>query len=600
MYDIIVQYRQTNQTSIHKFGMESEQENDSSRFDIMYSDDTLIALGKKHNGINYCDLYKGNEYVVFIAGTVLARIHTGKSFFDASDIAAQKRSDELDYSAFKGNFTLFIYHRYSKVLEIFSDPIGLCPVYIGEQDSTVFLSSNLNELKAVNDSIDYTTVLEKLVFTYPITSQSFLRNFEFIEPGTYYRIHRSKIEKTRIFDLNGLLFRNEEKQFRNEDLAEIVNYNVRQSASLVDTPLITLTGGFDGRTIVSSMLRQNLSFHSFSFGRQGGENTQVPLKLAKDFDISYEPVYLDEDYEKNYPFLALKAIEQSDGLSKFERANYSYTTHRLSYLSPILISGLIGGELLGILFNKTDYFNENYFDWIYNGESTNIEGSLKDKGVSQFISKDQLKVFQDSLNERIQEHRDRISWLKQGKYGYLYYLYDLISLGFRRFYGGQIHQERYHYENIPPLFDIDILNYLFSTNFKERYKYSFTNKKIYKLFSRRPQSELIHHNFPGLADKKVDRGFPPKYLLNSAYYPLAFWLLSKRNRSKRVREFTSDRWSKLFYDYLLDKNISLNAFFNQEEIFRYMREYEPNNYNQEFNNLLSIAVWTSTNETYHP
>jgi len=594
MYDIIVQYRQTNQALIHKFGMEPEQENDSSRFDIVFSDDTLFALGKKHIQTNYQDFFRGPEYVIFIVGTVLARIHTGKLFFDASDIAAQKQSYTLDYSAFKGNFTLFIYHRYSKVMEIYSDPIGLCPVYIGEQDSTVFFSSNLNLLKTVNDSVDYTTILEKVVFTYPITSQSFLRNFEFIEPGTYYRIHRSEIEKTRVFDLYGLLFRNKKKQFKDKDLVDIVNYNVRQSASLVDRPLITLTGGFDGRTIVSSMLHQNLSFHSFSFGRQGGENTQIPLKLAKDFGISYEPVYLDEEYAKNYPLLALEAIEQSDGLSKFERANYSYPTYRLKHLSPVLISGLLGGELLGILFNKTDYFNETYFDWIYNGKTLDILGNLSDKAINQFINKDQLQEFQSLMIERIQKHKERIGQLQKDKNGYLYYLYDLISLGFRRFYGGQIHQERYHYENIPPLFDLDILDYLFSTNFKERYKYSFTNKKIYKFLSRKPQSEIIYQNYPGLAAQKVDRGFPPKYLLNPAYYPLSFYLLTRRNRSKKVREFTSDRWSKLFFDFLVNKDIKLDPFFNREEIFRFMREYAPNKYNQEFNNLLSIAIWTST------
>lgn len=592
MYDITIQYKQSNQGTFNNYGFTTEQINDKTRFSYKFIDDRLFVLGKSHQNLTYKDYYEDNLHLVLINGIILARNKTGKLHFNAADIIDLLNTHTFDYDQCKGNFTLFVYNKESQVLEIYTDHFALRPMYFGVKDSSVFISNNLNILKSVDNTIDETTIFEKILFTYPITNQTYLKRFKLLEPGKHYHLVNSSIKEACLFNLQELIFNNTTQNFKYSKFNEIFNFNVRQRAKLDKKPLVTLTGGFDGRTVVASMKEQNIDFHSFSFGRKGGENTEIPLKFCASLNISYEPVYLNEDYERNYSRYAHMAIEQSDGLSPFERANYSYAYTRLRDSSPILLSGLIGGEILGILYLKTDYFNKTYYDWIYDNKQINFIKTLEQKNIKQFVADNVIDKIENELIERIQKRKDLIKNIKKQKDGYLFYLYDLISLGFRRFYGGQMHQERSNYENLLPFFDLDILEYLFSTNFIKRYKHSFSNNKIYKFLSRKPQSKLIQYNYPLLAQKKVDRGFPPKYLLNPLFYPLAYYLFKQRQKNLKGEEFISNQWSEIFYKTLLNEKNNFIDLFKEKEIVSFMKNYKPENYNQEFNKLLSVAIWS--------
>lgn len=595
MYDITIQYKQSNKGVFNNYGFSTEQINDKSQFSYKFINDRLFVLGKSHQNLTYKDYYEDNLHLVLINGIILARNKTGKLYFNAVDIIDLLNTHIFDYDQCKGNFTLFVYNKESQVLEIYTDHFALRPMYFGVKDSSVFISNNLNILKSVDDTIDEMTIFEKILFTYPITNQTYLKRFKLLEAGKHYHIVNSVIKEESLFNLQELIFNNTTQKFKYSKFNEIFNFNVRQRAKLDKKPLVTLTGGFDGRAIAASMKRQNLDFHSFSFGRKGGENTKIPLKFCASLNISYEPVCLNEDYELNYSHFAYKAIEQSDGLSPFERANYSYAYTRLRDSSSILLSGLIGGEILGILYLKTDYFNKTYYDWIYDDKKIELIRALESKGMKQFIANNKIYEIENELIDRIQNRRVLIKNIKKQKNGYLFYLYDLISLGFRRFYGGQMHQERSNYENLLPFFDLDILEYLFSSNFVERYKHSFSNNRIYKFLSRKPQSKLIQYNYPLLAQKKVDRGFPPKYLLNPLFYPLAYFLFSQRQKKPKVEEFISNQWSEIFYKTVLNKKFNPNDLFKEKEIVSFMKNYKPVNYNKEFNNLLSVAIWSDKN-----
>ena len=595
MYDIIIQYKKRSKESFINYGFPTRQIDDKVRFSYKFIDDRLFVLGKSHNNLSYKDYYEDNQHLILINGIILARNKTGRSHFNASDIIYLLNTHTFEYNKFKGNFTLFIYSKKSQDLEIYTDHFALRPMYFGVKDSSVFISNNLSILKSVDETIDETTIFEKILFTYPITNQTYLKRFTLLDPGKHYSIIKSAIKEESLFNLQELVFNNTTQKFKYSKFNEIFNFNVYQRAKLDNKPLVTLTGGFDGRTVVASMKGQNLDFHSFSFGRKGGENTDVPLMLNATLDISYEPVYLNEHYELNYSHFAYKAIEQSDGLSPFERANYSYAFTRLSDSSPILLSGLIGGEILGILYLKTDYFNKTYYDWIYDNKKIELISTLESKGIKQFITNNKIFEIENDLNERIRNRIGLIRNMKNKENGYLFYLYDLISLGFRRFYGGQMHQERSNYENLLPFFDLDILEYLFSTNFIKRYKHSFSGNKIYKFLSRKPQSKLIQYNYPLLAQKKVDRGFPPKYLLNPLFYPLAYYFFKKRKKTLKGDEFISNQWSEIFYKTVLNRKFNSIDLFKEEEIVSFMRNYKPENYNQDFNRLLSMAIWLNKN-----
>jgi hypothetical protein len=255
------------------------------------------------------------------------------------------------------------------------------------------------------------------------------------------------------------------------------------------------------------------------------------------------------------------------------------------------LSGLIGGEILGVLFSKTDFFNEDYYTCFLESKNLDVDKILNEKGVKDFINISDSE--KKELINRIEERKHLLNTAANFGNESLLYMYDLLSMGFRRFYGTQMHQERYQFENLLPFFDLDHLEYLFSTTFKYRYEHSFTNKTYYKFISRKPQARIIKNNFPVLADLPVDRGFKPKHLLNTSYFPWAYFKLYKRNNASRTKEFFSENWSQLLYKDLLNKDFVFNDFCNNHEIKNYLKNYKPIHYNKNINHLLSAVYWAS-------
>ena len=176
-----------------------------------------------------------------------------------------------------------------------------------------------------------------------------------------------------------------------------------------------MTGGFDGRSIVSSLLKYNIPFKAYSFGKPGGENTKVPLRIKEKINVDYEPIYLDKKYEKSYAKFAKEVIYFSDGLSFHERANYLYAFEKLQKYSQHILTGLIAGEILRPIHLRTDYMNQLYYDVFYEGKDLDILGYLENKKIKDFISLNFIKDIKPTLTEKIQKKKKEIENLKKQK-----------------------------------------------------------------------------------------------------------------------------------------------------------------------------------------
>ncbi|MFW5720826.1 MAG: hypothetical protein ACOCWW_00405 [Bacteroidota bacterium] len=593
MFEFIIQYNSENKKAFNSFQLNGDNERHET---FHYKDETISVHTLSHKELNYKQKFENSDKLILVNGIILGRHRTGNSYYDASDIAKQLKENTFDYEKFKGEFTLFIYDKKKQSLNIYTAPIGLKPVYYGSIDSHVYISNDLTLLKQIDTDIDPVTLLEKAIFTYPISDNTYLKRFKFLSPGSQYIFNKNDFKKENTFDIESFVFNTINQKFTYSKFVDLFNQNIKQRTTVVDKPLVTLTGGFDGRAVVSSLLKYKIDFYSYSFGAEEGENTSIPERVSRAAGIKYQPVYLNNNYKNQYPFYAAQAITLSDGMSCFERANYNYVFDKLNYQSPVLLSGLIGGEVLGVLFSKTDYFNEEYYNCFLGNKQFNLNSILKNKQLSEFLNISDSE--HEELLNRIATRQDILNKLSSQYGTKMLYMYDLITMGFRRFYGTQMHQERYQFENLLPFFDLDILEYLFTTDFKQRYKYSFTKQKHYKFINRKPQASIIQQNSPLLANIPVDRGFKPKHLLNMWHYPYAYYKYYLRNKKRKVEEFFSEDWSQLFYYELLNKNIGFDDLFNDEMICAFMEDYKPEHYNHEFNHLLSAALWASNTKKY--
>ena len=545
------------------------------------------------------DFYETHEFVIAIVGKVFYQMAFSDSYYSVN---AEELLNQFSicgkniFKQLKGNFIIAIYNKKEDRLILIKDILGLKYLYYKSENEAFYLSTNLSDFKQVTNKINYAAVIEKILFTYPIGTESYLEDVFMLEQGGILSIEKGNLKKDTYSSINEL-FSNQFPldKFSKQTFLNKFEKSVLQRANVSSKINVSLTGGFDGRSNVAVLLKHNKKFHSYSFGKQGGENTNIPLKVAEKLGLEYEPIFLGDDYESEYAQCALDSVYFSDGISIFERANYIYAMKKLANYSNYNITGLIGGEIFAPVHLKTDYINNTYYDVIYQGLDFSIDALLAEKGITEFINSDitgNKSTLKKVLNN-IETRRNLVNEWKNQEFGWLYYLKDLISLGFRQFYGNQMHLERYYNENLSPFYDVDIMKYIFSTKHVLVYKDAFKSSPLLRRNNRKFQTLIINYFSRELAAIPVDRGYPPVYTTDLRFLLIPYFYYYRRYKRKHLTpEFNTPAWSKILYKVLIsDGNYFSDTFLKNEVITKALEKYNKTDYNKSFNQMLSIAIW---------
>jgi asparagine synthetase B (glutamine-hydrolysing) len=565
---------------------------------ISFTAPKIKISGLRYKGEND-DFYETEDFVIAVIGKVFFKLSIGS---DHTNVSAQEvlnlftSNNEAFIDKLKGNFIITIYNKKDDSVQVIKDQLGLKYLYYKSEKDNFYISTNLNDFKQVSKNINYAAVIEKLLFSYPIGLETYLEEVYMLEEGALLRTNNGRIKK----DNNSIvdeLFNTKQplSKFDKKTFLDIFEISVLLRASVAPEINASLTGGFDGRTNIAVLLNHKKKFHSYSFGKEGGENTKVPLLVASKLKLDYEPIYLDGEFEQNYSQCALDVINFSDGISNFERANYIYAMHKLTEHARYNITGLIGGEIFAPVHLKTDYINDTYYDIIYTGSNFDINKLLLEKGLKEFINDEIInnKLIIEKVNNNIEARRKLVVEWKKEKYDWLYYLKDFITMGFHQFYGNQMHLERYYNENLSPFYDFDVMKYLFSTEHILVFQNAFKDSPLLRRQNRKLQTLIISHFSKAIAEIPVDRGYPPAYTtdIRRLLIPLIFYK-RRFNRKRSDPEFDSPGWSKILYLYLIQNLDFLSSeFLDSQKTILALKKYNSEKYNKSFNQLLSIAIW---------
>ncbi|MCI0473570.1 MAG: hypothetical protein L0Y76_08315 [Ignavibacteria bacterium] len=527
----------------------------------------------------------------FVYGNIFKRNHLQNSFEIPvqSEIMNDIKSDLNNVNKYKGNFIMVLIDTKTENITVLNSQLGIKHAYYYNTGKEFYLSSNLNLIRSVNYEINYGTLLQYLLFTYPVDGSTFLNRVKFLNPGEILK-YRETLHISSYYDIRSMFGKNLIKFDINEYIYRF-NKSVEQKYSSGENVYASFTGGFDGRTIISYLLKSGKDFKTYSFGKKNGENTSVPKSVSDKLKINYSPVYLDEDYEKSYAGNAMKVIYYSDGLSFNERANYIYSFSDLSKSTNCVLSGLIGGETLRPVHLRTDYMNQNYYDLFYANTEQDLGSMLSLKYPYELFGF-RLNDFIDEINDAVDRKKKKIDELKNN-YGYLFYLIDLMQEGFRMYYGTEIHFERYYCENLTPYYDLDLLEYLYSTDYVKIFENAFRHNRIFRWKGQRIYARIIKANYPMLNDYPVDRGYPPGYLLNPLKLAAVPFLYSKRKRNRGDKpDFTEYEWSKYFLKEYLGRDY-YTGFINDNFLKVRVKNYLNDNsgHDSSLTRLVSLQTW---------
>ena len=557
-------------------------------------------------GLSYADddhdLLETESITVCLCGSVFYRMAYDKRI---SSLSAETIWDEFQKRGIgfldivKGNFVIVIVDKKARRVFVAKDQLGLKPLYYRAIDKRLYFSTNLNDFKLLPYEVDKSVVLEHLLFSYPIGSSTFIKEVFSLEGGHYLELTDDGFTKTEYFNVSMLFPDNELLSgFDINHFSELFRNSVVSKAAVSAMPNVTLTGGFDGRTNIAVLLSANKTFNSYSFGKRGGENTEVPINVAQKIGFNYNPVYLEEDYEQEYVKCASDALWFSDGVSRFERANYIFAMKKIAIQSSVNITGLLA-EAYAPVHSKSDYINELYYDLVYCGKKADLSMALTNTGLKEYINPSFFEDGDfDAVKERIDNRRDNFLRHECDRHCWVAYLKDLITLGFPRFYGVQMHLERYFCENLSTFYDIDLLAYLYSTKHLKLFRHAFKNSPFYRINNRKIQSNLIIKYSPALGRIPVDRGYPPSYNLGvkKLMIPLIFFKRERsRKRNSGPKDFDTPRWAQHLFSHMLKDSQSMKCeIIDAVKLIQYLEGYSSIKYDPNLTRLIGLSLWLNS------
>jgi hypothetical protein len=190
-------------------------------------------------------------------------------------------------------------------------------------------------------------LLEYAIFNYPLGENTLLQNVYNLLPGEIIRYKNGFVNKKNYYDISDLITN---KRITEEEAIEKGNFlfNKVVNTLVADKEKISasLTGGFDGRAILSALEFDKKNLLLYSFGIKGSQNISIPIKIAKDLGYNFRPYYLEDEYAVSYPFYASMTCLLTDCLATVQRANYLFVFEDLAKYSDVVLTGIFGSELM--------------------------------------------------------------------------------------------------------------------------------------------------------------------------------------------------------------------------------------------------------------
>jgi hypothetical protein len=263
----------------------------------------------------------------------------------------------IENSDFSGCFSGFLFDKIYRVLKIFSDVSGIYPLYYYHENEDILGGTSLIVLgKIINSEIDLAGVIQRISPPYYVNfgTRTILKDFKQVLPGEMMIVDQYGQNK-KIYDNS--LFSDVsfgETKEKTHELWNILTEDISSSILGFDEINVGLSGGWDSRIVIGSLLNKNVKTTMYTYGLDSNEyevriaeSSSKVLKSNLVFCNTYEnffPVY--EDIYRN-----LKLTEASFVTSWFPVLKNNISSNR----SPIILGDMfevITGKSLVILTSR--------------------------------------------------------------------------------------------------------------------------------------------------------------------------------------------------------------------------------------------------------
>lgn len=533
---------------------------------------------------NISDYYLSKNEIKLI---VFGEVYSNKKFNDLFNIKPHKLTVEEIYDVykkkgntfleyFKGNFNIIIIDEINENLKVFTDKLNVLPLYYAFNTKQLIISSNVSLILQspwVDKSVDKMAIAMQYLFDYMLDDFYFVKGIRRIENAKNICFSKEGVVASNYWDVSNLYHKELMPKRQSLGLlAKQLEDNVALYSIDKERILVSLTGGFDGRTNVALLNnRPKNTFLTYSYGMEGSKQIKVPEDISLKTGIKYKPIYLGEDFLDSYSQNSWLASYFSNGTAPIGFCNIPYAFKKLEHYSDTILTGLFGSEILRPLHNNGIQVNNNSFAIFLSDEyKSNIALALK-KGRDQgFITNE----IDDSIAENLANYFKEKYFEKYSDFDEVTrFFFFIIQEGIRKYFSQEVNIERVYVNTRIPYFDIDMVELIYRTPWAGMYNGFLGASKFKRRKGQLLYAYIIKKYYPELGRIDLDRGYKPNDLLllfPFNYLKIAIGVSKAKKHIKKNQgndTFKTRTWASKTIDSILaqEKNWPLNnALFTKK------------------------------------
>jgi hypothetical protein len=475
--------------------------NENTALRIKYCDD--ICDAECENGILYIEKLNHLDYVELVT--------ENKIQIAVGDVIGVNFST-TDLKNCKGLFYLLTFSDKHQTCRIEPDEYGLLPIYFIEQENYVLVSSS------------YSALVSKLVHKMPNSDfySELAILYTQLNGSTYFKEIRRMgygdvVELSGGFEIISVnrfhkCFSESPRSFESsiKDIAD--KFIDITKFYLQDPCAISLTGGFDGRTITGCAHYHKSDFMNFSYGRRGNGDVDNPISIAEQLGLQYRLIELEQDYiDDGYSESVDSYIKFSGGQNGFQYPQSIYYAKLIGAERDIIITGYLGSEILanvkgaddeicpkGVLdFLKTGTINKDNYAYDLDQKLTTLGLIGNTNEITNTLEK--LYIYFSSLPKHLNNNQK-----------YACFSFENIH---RNTFGIWIYNAMHYAKVRVPFIDTDFFNEISGTEVSQFYRNFLENNPIKRINGQMLYPTILNKVWPELNAIISSKGYPPSDIL---------------------------------------------------------------------------------------
>ena len=429
-----------------------------------------------------------------------------------------ERNNSLEFivNNLYGHYYFIYLIKNTEELFVGSSLFSILPLYYHYNKGKITISENALILGNYihSDIICKRFILETVLFNYPLFNNSILQDIHLLNSNSYISVSQGKLSIRKHTSIEDL-FQDNPDPWR-KSLGKMTEKFLETVEKYLPSKhyATSLTGGFDGRTLVSAGLYHKKDFATYSFGTETSKDLTIAKALSAKADLPFLKIELGEDYAVQKSLeCGREFIMNASGTATFARAHYLHAAKQLAGETDIIITGNFGSEIFRAAHIAGVMISANLYSIFNLGSPGEAFKAIETSSEYRFLNKETFKTEWESLKSDILQlscYNPHYSGLTQNQRFYVFVFEEL----FRKYFGAELINQFKYLKNRTPFLDIDFLKAIFRTELAGIHSGFFEHNPLKRYKGQVLYARIIRKAFPALGTIITDKGYKPDDLIS--------------------------------------------------------------------------------------